>query len=749
MSFIRKARPASFLLSVAAWAAWGPAVRGGELHVGSLVLQKTAAFSLCDGDREIPANRVLLPFEIRKIEGDRLYLSRVGAKGWAPAGSIVRREEAEAFFSKAVALAPGDPFPYLMRAVVRFMSGDENALADCNEAIRLDPKNSLAHLTRGVIQVNPDSLAPGVRKPPDEAIAGGLKDLEEARRLDPTNPIVLMSRAEAWGLIDQTDRALADFEAAIGLDPCLAEAHFGKALILVEQREFQKALAEYDAGFRIDPDQPTGYIDRANCWMLMNEIENALADLSEAIQRGSRDPEAYQERGHVWTLKEEYEKALKDLNEAILIEPRDPRAFYYRALVWQRKHEVDRALEDLSESIRQDPQAVPSLFERGQLYVLHRPDLDRAISDFSQIIKLEPTDAASHQWRGEAWQRKRAFRQALEDYDEAVRLDPDNAAASGSYTARAWIRATCPDAALRNGAQAVESATRACKLTGWNNADSITILAAGYAETGEFDAAVEWQERAIALFPSNDPRLEGTRKLLEEYKAREASSRPAPAVTRTLARSSAAPSGSRRAKLLGSSSPRRRSPRGRTRCKAHDSRQFVATGRDDSAFAALGGIFRNRPRRAARSMRRVSSSSQARALTIRAACALSAGFPPERFANRLRVAGPADQAGDRLQHRIGQPRVVIRALGLALRLHHVIGGSSAHLVVLRSASGIELALPLAALTAASDQPIPASASAQAPGAPPSNSGHARQVSLDQPDDPQKRRISCLDFRQIA
>ena len=42
-------------------------------------------------------------------------------------------------------------------------------------------------------------------------------------------------------------------------------------------------------------------------------------------------------------------------------------------------------------------------------------------------------------------------------------------------------------------------ATRACNLTQWRDPDCLDTLAAAYAETGAFDAAVEWQKEAIAL----------------------------------------------------------------------------------------------------------------------------------------------------------------------------------------------------------------------------------------------------------
>ena len=59
--------------------------------------------------------------------------------------------------------------------------------------------------------------------------------------------------------------------------------------------------------------------------------------------------------------------------------------------------------------------------------------------------------------------------------------------------------ATCPEAKYRDGGKAVESATRACELTKWKSSEFLNTLAAAYAESGDFDAAVTWQTRAIGF----------------------------------------------------------------------------------------------------------------------------------------------------------------------------------------------------------------------------------------------------------
>ena len=63
----------------------------------------------------------------------------------------------------------------------------------------------------------------------------------------------------------------------------------------------------------------------------------------------------------------------------------------------------------------------------------------------------------------------------------------------------AWVLATCREASVRNGAEAIELARRAVELSGGRVPAILGTLAAAYAEAGRFPEAVQTARKALEL----------------------------------------------------------------------------------------------------------------------------------------------------------------------------------------------------------------------------------------------------------
>ena len=205
-----------------------------------------------------------------------------------------------------------------------------------------------------------------------------------------------------------------------------------------------------------------------------------------------------------------------DYNEAIRLDPKFALAYCCRGNAWSAKREYDKALADYNEAIRLDPGDALAYNNRGAAWA-DKKDYDKAIADYNEAIRLDPKSALAYTNRGIAWKDKQDYDKAIADYNEAIRLDPKHASA---YNGRAWLWATCPDDNYCNGQRAVESATRACELSDWKDANQLGTLAAAYAEAGDFDAAMKYQEKAQALYQDGKDRKEGLDRL-ELYRAKK------------------------------------------------------------------------------------------------------------------------------------------------------------------------------------------------------------------------------------
>jgi tetratricopeptide (TPR) repeat protein len=376
-----------------------------------------------------------------------------------------------------------------------------------------------------------------------------LSDLERTTALNADQPEAQYLLGRLYAHLGKADKGLKALNEAIRLaehDP-LAKS---KALLIRAslQEEPAQRLADYDEAAKLTPGDASVLRFRGMHHMTQNAIDLAIADFNAAIEIAPKDPDTYEARGMAEAMDNRLDAAFESFNKTIELRPESPTALTHRARVRAMKGDIGGALVDVEQAMKQRPGSVQALllhasllattgkfepalaelnvlrqvlpdnpevlFQIATLYQAQKQS-EKAIETFDHLLSGSPEHVAALRGRADSYLNLGKQSEAVADYEAALRIEPEN---SGVLNNLAWVLATSPKDELRNGQRAIELATSACKLTEYKQAHILSTLAAGYAETGNFDEAINWSQKAVEL--GAGPTKAQLTAELESYKAK-------------------------------------------------------------------------------------------------------------------------------------------------------------------------------------------------------------------------------------
>jgi tetratricopeptide (TPR) repeat protein len=322
-------------------------------------------------------------------------------------------------------------------------------------------------------------------------------------------------RGAAHASQKQYDSALADVDAAIEREPESAVAHEERAEILAEMKRYDEALAEFDKAAELAPKAIGPLVQKARVFGIQSKFKEALELLDRANELRPNNPGVLLLRASMYQELEEEEKALADVDLVLKLQPGHPLAMRFRAMLLAHTGKFDLAADELEKLQKAEPENWEIELQLALFYSAEKQN-KKAIETFSSVLEKQPDSTIALRGRGDTLLGIGRQSEAIADYEKVLKLDPED---TGVLNNLAWVLATSPDEKLRDGARAIELATKACELTKYEKAHILSTLAAGYAETGDFKTAIEWSQKAVEL--GDEDVAEALQKELETYKKGE------------------------------------------------------------------------------------------------------------------------------------------------------------------------------------------------------------------------------------
>jgi tetratricopeptide (TPR) repeat protein len=333
----------------------------------------------------------------------------------------------------------------------------------------------------------------------------------------PPTAFAYLMRAVVCQDNERFDRTFRDLDAALRLDPNYVPAYIERSILWVSRNRMDLAFEDVNRAVRADPNAADAYLERGVYHYRLREQHDALADLDHAWDLGSRSIYIPLVRGSIHVERKQVDDAIKAFQEAIAIDSKsfDAHLMLGSAQLLRGQHAA--AIQTFTGAIKLEPEKGAGYGGRAVAY-MSQGQRKAALDDLNHAIRFDPMRADLFRDRGQVYAMEGQWSQALADMDMAVRIDPNDVEAQVS---RAWTLATCSEANLRDGAKAVESATRACELTQWKSPRPLATLAAAFAEKGDFGGAVQMQRKAIEVTPEKDPVRDYYQACLDRYRSKK------------------------------------------------------------------------------------------------------------------------------------------------------------------------------------------------------------------------------------
>jgi len=272
------------------------------------------------------------------------------------------------------------------------------------------------------------------------------------------------------------------------------DVYLNSAAKAMKAATHDEAVKEYKASAKkITVRQDYYYESLADIHYAYGHYVEAVNDYTRAI-RNMGKAGYHLKRGRAYMKLNIYKDALYDFNVVTdTASSKYPVAYVEKAKAYASVGDYKEALKNLKRAKKRGGENVDFLVAMGEVN-FEMGKYEEAKTYSQKAIMKDSENSDLYLLRAKIFYKVKDANQAIEDLQKALSLDKNNQDAQRML---AWIYATNPLESYRNGEKALEIAKSLYKAN--DDAQYAEVVAAAYAELGDFDNAVKTLEEAIRL----------------------------------------------------------------------------------------------------------------------------------------------------------------------------------------------------------------------------------------------------------
>ncbi len=291
--------------------------------------------------------------------------------------------------------------------------------------------------------------------------------------------------------------AVGHARAALDLEPDDPGARVAYENALVDAGDIDQVRGDVEAALAANPDNVAARVRLAELLDSEGQTEAAAGELRRAVEQSPDDVDLRYLYGQLLGKLNRLPEAMEQFAAVVDRDPRHVEAHRILAVAAVRSGYLEPAAAHYRAVLAVEPRDVDALYGAAQV-AAGRGRLDPAVEGYRSVLEHAPNHAAARHALGLALLQSGPAT-AAEGAEQLRRayVEDERLLARGNEIA--WRLATHGDAARRDGQLALVIALELNGVAGAAEPALLETLAAAYAETGDYEAAIRTVESALEI----------------------------------------------------------------------------------------------------------------------------------------------------------------------------------------------------------------------------------------------------------
>jgi lipoprotein NlpI len=303
------------------------------------------------------------------------------------------------------------------------------AIVLAERVIKLNAKDDVAYYLRGSAKVEL-----GLREMDAKTLREGIADARHAISLGGQDHIdyylpYLYGMTQLAGMEDKPEHAEVSIQVAtqiVALEnipgPQKANMLFQRARAHEMINQLDKALADFEEALKVNPNHVGARLAAGHLYVRQGQLDKAEAHFTKAVETFPNDARVYNDRGTFYQRSGKHELAIQDFTKVIEIDKEAYFGYMNRAFTRIEMGEAKAAETDLDRALSLQPKR-PELYSLRGTARLAQGLLGEAQQDYRMVVELDSKNAIARGDLGFAQFFAGDYRGATESFTAAITAD--------------------------------------------------------------------------------------------------------------------------------------------------------------------------------------------------------------------------------------------------------------------------------------------------------------------------------------